>query len=67
MRHRLLAALLPLALASGACSGVGQGAADYDSVAKATRDCQADGGELKLRPNYDGRELSSYDCIGARK
>jgi hypothetical protein len=60
-------ALAALSLAADACTGVGEGTADYDAIAAATRDCRAHGGELKLRPNYDGRELSSYDCVGGRK
>ena len=67
MKAAALGALAGLSLAAGACTGVGQGTADYDAIAAATRDCQAKGGELKLRPNYDERELSSYDCVGGRK
>ncbi len=53
-------------LVLGGCSGVGQGTASYDAIAAASKTCQDEGGELKLRPGYDGQELSSWDCVGAR-
>jgi hypothetical protein len=59
-------ALAPV-LALGACTGVGQGTASYDALAAATKACQDKGGALTLRPGYDGQELSSYDCVGARE
>jgi hypothetical protein len=49
------------------CAGVGQGAASYDTLAAAAKDCKDRGGELQLRQGYDERELSSYDCVGARR
>jgi hypothetical protein len=49
------------------CAGVGQGAAGYEALARASKDCQDRGGTLQLRAGYDERELSSYDCVGARR
>jgi hypothetical protein len=59
--------VLPAALALGACAGVGQGTASYDALAAATKACQDKGGELRLRPGYDGQEMSSYDCVNGEK
>ncbi|HSZ52082.1 MAG TPA: hypothetical protein VK801_10965 [Caulobacteraceae bacterium] len=61
-----LPAVAAAALA-GCASGVGQGAASYDALARATKDCQERGGQLQLRSGYDDQELSSYDCVGARR
>jgi hypothetical protein len=55
------------AVALAACAGVGQGTASYDQLAGASRACKDRGGELQLRSGYDERELSSYDCVGARR
>ncbi len=63
LRLSLPAAVLGLC----ACTGVGQGTASYDALARAARECQDEGGELKLRPGYDGQQLSSWDCVGGRK
>ena len=49
------------------CTGVGQGAASYDALARASKDCQDRGGQLQLRSGYDDQQLSSYDCVGARR
>jgi hypothetical protein len=49
------------------CAGVGEGAASYDALTRAAKDCQDRGGTLQLRAGYDERELSSYDCVGARR
>ncbi len=55
----ILLAAIPLA----ACAAsVGYGTADYNSIRKATEDCQAGGGHLALKSGYDGRQLSSYVC-----
>jgi hypothetical protein len=56
-----------VAVALTGCAGVGQGAASYDVLARAAKDCQDRGGTLQLRAGYDERELSSYDCVGARR
>ncbi|HEY1929965.1 MAG TPA: hypothetical protein VGG92_21045 [Caulobacteraceae bacterium] len=52
---------------AGCASGVGQGTANYDALARASKACQERGGQLQLRPGYDDQDLSSYDCVGARR
>jgi hypothetical protein len=67
MRVLAVIAWVCVALPAGACTGVGQGTANYDSLAAAMGECKSSGGELVLRAGYDERELSSYDCVRARK
>jgi hypothetical protein len=55
------------AILAGCASGVGQGAASYDALSRASKACQDRGGQLQLRSGYDDQELSSYDCVGARR
>ena len=52
---------------AGCASGVGQGTASYDALSRASKACEDRGGQLQLRPGYDDQELSSYDCVGARR
>jgi hypothetical protein len=64
MARPILALIGSLWLAG--CAGdsytLGQGDANYDAIAAATKECQAKGGEIRLKPGYDNRELSSYEC-----
>ena len=68
MNARLVApAALALALcACGSTSqgsyGLGPGDANYDAIKSATQTCQAQGGQIRLKNGYDGRELASYQC-----
>jgi hypothetical protein len=63
--------LAPIALAAafvvGGCAqrsyGLGQGDANYDALAQASKECQAKGGEIRLRAGYDNHALSSYECL----
>jgi hypothetical protein len=69
-RETAMTVALPAVAAAtlaGCASGVGQGAASYDALARASRACQDRGGQMQLRPGYDDQELSSYDCVGARR
>jgi hypothetical protein len=56
-------------LVLGACAAGGGGSyelehgpAGYDALKRATEKCQADGGHVVLKPGYDQRELSNYEC-----
>jgi hypothetical protein len=68
-------AIAALALTLCACGsvpadsyGLGQGDANYDAIKTATQACEAQGGQIRLKSGYDGRDLSSYDCkIGKAK
>ena len=68
-------AITALALALCACGsapadsyGLGQGDANYDAIKTATQACEAQGGQIRLKSGYDGRDLSSYECkIGKAK
>ena len=58
---------LAAALVVGGCAQrsyvLGQGDANYDALAQATKECQSKGGEVRLRPGYDNHELSGYQCL----
>jgi hypothetical protein len=64
---RLAHIAIAAALVMGGCAQrsyvLGQGDANYDALAQATRECQARGGEIRLRPGYDNHELSGYLCL----
>jgi hypothetical protein len=53
---------LGLAGCAGDSYTLGQGDANYDAIAQATKECRAKGGEIQLKTGYDSRELSSYEC-----
>ena len=62
-----------LALALAGCGGLGQGSyelgsgdANYDALKTATLACQAQGGAIRRRNGYDGRDLSGYECAGGK-
>ncbi|MEO8812169.1 MAG: hypothetical protein ABI376_04560 [Caulobacteraceae bacterium] len=64
MIPRLAVAALAL-VALTACetaSSLGEGDANYDALKQATERCRAEGGEIRLKDHYDGRQLSSYVC-----
>ena len=59
---------VPAAALSG-CGGLtdasyvlDRGNANYDALKTATEACRAKGGEIRLRPNYAGQDLSDYEC-----
>ncbi|HEY5107783.1 MAG TPA: hypothetical protein VII73_13605 [Caulobacteraceae bacterium] len=61
---RSLAALIAAVWLCG-CSGsygLGDGDANYDAVKAASAQCKAQGGEIRLSPERDGRDLSDYQC-----
>ncbi|MEO8925982.1 MAG: hypothetical protein ABI306_02355 [Caulobacteraceae bacterium] len=67
MKATLAIASVALALcACGSTSGgsyaLGPGDANYDAIKAATQACQAQGGQIRLKSGYDGRELASYEC-----
>ena len=69
-RETVITVTLPAVAAAalaGCASGVGQGAASYDALSRASKACQDRGGQLQLRAGYDDQDLSSYDCVGARR
>ncbi|HEY2051187.1 MAG TPA: hypothetical protein VGH03_17750 [Caulobacteraceae bacterium] len=69
-RETVITVTLPAVAAAalaGCASGVGQGAASYDDLSRASKACQDRGGQLQLRAGYDDQDLSSYDCVGARR
>jgi hypothetical protein len=69
-RETAISVALPavaVATLAACASGVGQGAASYDALARASKACQERGGQLQLRTGYDDQDLSSYDCVGARR
>lgn len=55
-------ALLALSLSACASYGVADSDANYDAVKLAAQQCQAKGGRLQVRADYDGRRLSDYEC-----
>jgi hypothetical protein len=61
---RLAAAMIVLALGLGACetSSTLTGSADYDSLRRATADCQATGGRLTLKDGGDAQYIQDYAC-----
>ena len=56
--------MLALAFALCACASYGTADSDanYDAIKGATEQCQAKGGHLQLKSDYDGRRLSDYEC-----
>ena len=61
------------AIALAGCAGLGApsyelgtGDANYDALNTATKTCEADGGQVKLRSGYDNRRLDSYLCVGGK-
>jgi hypothetical protein len=40
-----------------------RGVANYDALKVATERCAAKGGVIRLRKDYDGQNLSDYDCV----
>jgi len=58
-----IAASLAVCGCAQSAYGVGEGDANYDALAKATKECKAKGGEVRLKTGYDGRDLSSYQCL----
>lgn len=68
---KALIAIAVLALAgcadmSGPSYELGNGDANYDALTAATKACEAEGGQVKLRSGYDSRLLSNYLCIGGK-
>jgi hypothetical protein len=62
---RVLAVMLASGVLAGCQSadyGLGEGDANYDALAHATKDCEAQGGHVAQKTGYDSRELSSYVC-----
>ncbi len=48
--------------------GLDAGDANYDAVKAASVQCKAQGGQIRLSPERDGRDLSDYQCkIGKRR
>lgn len=46
---------------------LGNGDANYDALNAATKTCEAEGGQVKSKSGgYDGRQLSSYLCVGGK-
>ncbi len=63
-----LSASLALAPLAG-CGGLAdrsyvldQGDANYDALKAATAACEAKGGAIRPRKDYDQRDLSGYEC-----
>jgi hypothetical protein len=56
-------ALQGCAVVNDASYGLDIGDANYDALKAATEKCQAQGGVVRLRPGYDARVLSNYDCV----
>ncbi len=61
------------ALALTGCAGLGgpsyelgDGDANYDALNMATKTCESEGGQVKLKGGYDNRQLSSYLCVGGK-
>lgn len=42
---------------------LGSGDANYDALKAATQTCQAQGGQVRLKDGFDGRQMSSYQCV----
>ena len=70
MRARLAIVGAALGAALAGCGSLsqapydlGSGDANYDALKAATQSCQAQGGEVRLRSGYDGRQMSSYQCV----
>ncbi len=42
--------------------GLDRGVASYDALKAVSETCKTQGGAIRLRPGYDSRELSSYEC-----
>jgi hypothetical protein len=58
------------ALAASGCAAVtdesyalDSGSATYDGLKAATEMCQTKGGQIHLRKEYGGQNLSDYDCV----
>jgi hypothetical protein len=65
MRRALLSTLavaLALGLAGCETASTLTGAADYDSLARATKDCAARGDALVLRDGGDAQSIQDYAC-----
>jgi hypothetical protein len=61
------------ALAASGCVGVtdssyglDSGAATYDRLKAATEQCQTKGGQIRLKKEYGGQNLSDYECVIGR-
>jgi hypothetical protein len=57
-------AILAMCGTLAACAGVTNegGIANYDALRKATADCEAKGGELKLQNGGDPEVISDFSC-----
>jgi hypothetical protein len=56
--------MIMLGLCVGACASGGQegGYANYDALKRATDDCAANGGTLRLKPQGDAQSITAYAC-----
>ena len=57
-------AILSMCAALAACAGMTNegGIANYDALRKATADCEAKGGELKLQNGGDPEVIGDFSC-----
>jgi hypothetical protein len=62
VRIAALMTLLVLGLAACETSSTLAGAADYDSLSRATAACKAQGGELVLKDGGDAQYIQDYAC-----
>ena len=51
-----------LTLAACAAGGQEGGYANYDALKRATEDCAAQGGVLRLKPEGDAQSITAYAC-----
>ena len=65
-----MSSILLLGILLGACGSVsqsvddlGSGVASYDALKSATATCQAQGGDVRLKSGFDGRDLAGYQCV----
>jgi len=61
---RIVAVMTLLALGLSACETASTltGAADYDSLSRATADCKVQGGQLVLKDGGDAQYIQDYAC-----
>jgi hypothetical protein len=43
--------------------GLDHGVASYDALKTAGETCRGQGGEIRLRKGFEGRDLSDYQCV----
>ncbi len=62
IRALALSLLFLTSACTGGSYGLSDGDASYDEIRKASDDCKAKGGEIRLKSGGDNRELSDYEC-----